>query len=48
MPMEAMVRTPKDTPSATPILISSLDSGDALLVRLEGESAVEKVLVEKG
>lgn len=47
MAMEAMIRTPKDTPTATPILIPSSDPGDALLVRLERESAVERVLVEE-
>lgn len=34
--MEAMIRTPKDTPTATPILIPSLFSGDALPVLEEG------------
>lgn len=48
MPMKAMIRTPRDTPTATPILIPSLDSGDALLVRLERGSVVERVLVEEG
>lgn len=36
MQMEAMIRTPKDTPTATPILIPSLFSGDALPVLEEG------------
>ena len=48
MPMEAMIRAAKDTPTATPIFIPSVNSGDALLVPLEGESTVEKVLVEEG
>lgn len=39
--MEAMIRTPKDTPTATPVLIPSLDSEDSLFVRLEAESAIE-------
>lgn len=48
MPMKAMIRTPRDTPTATPILIPSLDSGDALLVRLERGSVIERALVEEG
>lgn len=48
MPIEAMIRTPKDTPTATPILIPSLDSEDALLVTLDGGPAIGGVLVEKG
>lgn len=48
MPMEAMIRAPKDTPTATPVFIPSVDCGDALLVPLEAESAVERVLVEEG
>lgn len=48
MPMEAMIRAPRDTPTPTPILIPSLDSGVALLVRLERESTFERVLVERG
>ena len=39
--MEAMIRTPKDTPTATPVLIPSLDSEDSLFIRLEAESAIE-------
>ena len=45
--MEAMIRTPKDTPTATPILIPSLYSGDALSVREEGVMVdVEEVSVD--
>lgn len=47
MQMEAMIRTPKDTPTATPILIPSLYSGDALSVREEGVMVdVEEVSVD--
>lgn len=46
--MEAMIRAPKDTPTAMPVFIPSVDCGDALLVPLEGESAVERVLVKEG
>lgn len=48
MPMEAMIRAPKDTPTATPVFIPSVDCVDALLVPLEAESAVERVVVEEG
>lgn len=48
MPIKAMIRTPRDTPTATPILIPSLDSGDASAVRLERGSAIERVLVKEG
>ena len=46
--MEAMTRTPKDTPIAAPVLIPSLDSEDALLVLLGSEPTVEKVLLKEG
>lgn len=48
MPIKAMIRTPRDTPTATPILIPSLDSEDASLVRLERGSGVERILLEEG
>lgn len=48
MPMEAMIRAPKGTPTATPVFIPSVDCEDSLLVPLEAESAVERVLVEEG
>lgn len=48
MAMEAMIRTPKDTPTATPILVPSLDSEAALIEELEAEPAIEVVLLEEG
>lgn len=48
MAMEAMIRTPKDTPTATPIFIPSLDSEAALIGKLEAEPAIEVILLEEG
>lgn len=45
---EAMIRTPKDTPTARLIFIPSLDSEDALFGELEADSAIEVVLLEEG
>lgn len=45
MATKAMMRTPKDTPTAAPVLIPSLDSEEGLFVELEEESATE---VEEG
>lgn len=48
MQIKAIIRTPRDTPTATPILIPSLDSGDTLVVLLlleEIGSAIERALV---
>lgn len=51
MPMEAMIRAPKGTPTATPAatpVFIPVDCEDSLLVPLEAEPAVERVLVEEG
>ena len=48
MAKEAMIRTPKDTPTARLILIPFLDSEDALFGKLEAEPAIEVVLLEEG
>lgn len=48
MQIKAIIRTPRDTPTVTPILIPSLDSGDATAVLLlleEIESAIERAVV---
>lgn len=47
MAMEAMIRTPKDTPTATPIFIPSLDSEAALIGKLEAEPGIEVILLEE-
>lgn len=43
-----MMSTPKDTPTAAPTLIPSLESEDALFAELEGEAAIEVRVLEEG